>query len=73
MNVRAAISSGWKGRATCLLPDSDWQTYYDPLARRLDELRPWYPEATELIDQVGAEIAIRTPTVRTTATPHTCS
>lgn len=38
-NVTAAERAGWCVRAVYVLPDSDWDAYYGPLAARIEELR----------------------------------
>ncbi|MFW0782907.1 class I SAM-dependent methyltransferase [Gordonia sp. CPCC 206044] len=38
-NVAAVQRAGWDVLATYLLPDSDWDNYYEPLTRRVAELR----------------------------------
>ena len=57
-NVAAAQNAGWVVLATYLLPDSDWAHYYDPLGRRLEELRA-QGVADEALAQGGAEIGVR--------------
>ncbi|NMO01207.1 class I SAM-dependent methyltransferase [Gordonia sp. TBRC 11910] len=57
-NVDAAQLAGYDVRAVYVLPDSDWAEYYDPLTRRIEQLR------TEGIDEamlavLGEEITIR--------------
>ena len=37
-NVAAALAAGWTVAATYLLPDSDWDAYYGPLAGRVEVL-----------------------------------
>ncbi|MFC7280188.1 class I SAM-dependent methyltransferase [Paractinoplanes rhizophilus] len=57
-NVRAAERAGWIVRAVYVLPDSDWDEYYEPLAARLAELRgEGIPD--EVLAPVGEEIAVR--------------
>lgn len=58
-NVSAAIELGWTVAATYLLPDTDWDEYYIPLALRLAELQQEYPEASSDLDLVGQEITVR--------------
>lgn len=55
--VSAAIDLGWTVAATYLLPDSDWDEYYIPLAHRISELAGQY--AAETLDMVGHEISVR--------------
>ena len=57
-NVGAAQSAGWDVRATYVLPDSDWDAYYVPLAQRMSELRADGADAS-LLDVVGEEIRVR--------------
>lgn len=57
-NVDAAQRAGWTVVATYLLPDSDWEAYYGPLAARIDELRA-EGVADELLASVGEEIVVR--------------
>lgn len=57
-NVDAAQRAGWTVVATHLLPDSDWEAYYGPLAARIEELRA-EGVAEELLAAVGAEIGVR--------------
>jgi SAM-dependent methyltransferase len=59
-NVAAAQDAGWTVAATHLLPDSDWDAYYGPLAARIAELRTEHPDAGAGLDAVGAEIGVRT-------------
>jgi SAM-dependent methyltransferase len=57
-NVAAVQRAGWDVRATYLLPDSDWNAYYGPLARRLGELRAeGVPD--DLLAPLGEEIEVR--------------
>ncbi|SHN45182.1 SAM-dependent methyltransferase [Cryptosporangium aurantiacum] len=57
-NVAAVQQAGWNVLATYVLPDSDWDAYYEPLARRIEQLRgEGVPE--DLLAQVGSEIAVR--------------
>lgn len=58
-NVTAAMDAGWTVAATYLLPDSDWDAYYSPLAERIAELRRTHPELDSALDEVGLEIAVR--------------
>lgn len=57
-NVRAALAAGWTVSAVYLLPDSDWDAYYVPLAARIDELRREGIDPA-LLDEVGREIDVR--------------
>ncbi|HVL82764.1 MAG TPA: class I SAM-dependent methyltransferase [Pseudonocardia sp.] len=57
-NVAAALHAGWTVAATYLLPDSDWDAYYGPLAARLDELARDDVDPAVLAE-VGREIGIR--------------
>ncbi|MBB2949092.1 SAM-dependent methyltransferase [Actinoplanes lutulentus] len=57
-NVEAAQRAGWTVQAVYVLPDSDWDEYYVPLAARIEELRAeGVPE--EMLAQVGEEITVR--------------
>ena len=56
--IDAAQRAGWTVCATVLLPDSDWDAYYGPLADRIAELRA-EGVPVELLDRVGEEIAVR--------------
>jgi SAM-dependent methyltransferase len=58
-NVRAALAAGWTVTATYLLPDSDWATYYEPLAARVEQLRRELPDAGAALDEVEREIHVR--------------
>lgn len=58
-NVAAAQEAGWTVAGVHLLPDTDWAQYYGPLAARLADLRAAHPDATEALDGIGAEIAVR--------------
>lgn len=58
-NTRAAMDAGWTVAATYLLPDSDWATYYDPLATRIAALRRERPDANATLDEIGREIEVR--------------
>ncbi|MDN5915395.1 MAG: class I SAM-dependent methyltransferase [Pseudonocardia sp.] len=57
-NVAAASGAGWIVAATYLLPDSDWDAYYGPLAARLDELSRAGTDPA-MLAEVGREIAVR--------------
>ncbi|WP_230312716.1 class I SAM-dependent methyltransferase [Nakamurella alba] len=57
-NVAAFQAAGWEIRASYVLPDSDWENYYGPLARRLQELRQEGIPDTDLAP-VREEIDIR--------------
>lgn len=57
-NVAAFQAAGWHVQATYVLPESDWQAYYGPLAARLERLRAeGVPE--EALAVVGEEIGVR--------------
>ncbi|WP_433833235.1 SAM-dependent methyltransferase [Actinoplanes sp. CA-015351] len=57
-NVAAAQDAGWMVQAIYVLPDSDWDEYYAPLAARIEQLRAeGVPE--ELLAQVDEEITVR--------------
>ncbi len=58
-NVAAAQDAGWTVAATYLLPDSDWDAYYVPLAARLAQLRAAHPDAAGALEELGAEIGVR--------------
>ncbi len=57
-NVAAAQDLGWTVAGTYLLPDADWDAYYEPLASRLRVLRD-EGVPPEVIDEVGREIEVR--------------
>ncbi|WP_433359410.1 SAM-dependent methyltransferase [Actinoplanes sp. CA-142083] len=57
-NVEAAQRAGWTVRAVYVLPDSDWDEYYGPLAARIEELRR-EGIAEDLLGPVAEEIEIR--------------
>ena len=57
-SVTAAQAAGWTV-ATYLLPDSDWDAYYDPLAVRIEQLRAEHPGSAAVLDEIGAEIDVR--------------
>ncbi|MEU4560704.1 class I SAM-dependent methyltransferase [Actinoplanes sp. NPDC023936] len=57
-NVEAAQRAGWTVRAAYVLPDSDWDEYYRPLAASIERLRREGVPG-DLLDQVGAEIGVR--------------
>lgn len=57
-NVAAAVDAGWTVAATHLLPESDWATYYDPLAARIAELAR-EGVAAEHLAAVREEIDVR--------------
>lgn len=57
-NVAAAQRAGYTVQAVYLLPDSDWDAYYRPLARRIATLREDGVDPAAL-DEVGGEIAVR--------------
>lgn len=57
-NVAAAQDLGWTVAGTYLLPETDWDAYYEPLATRLAHLRDDGVEPT-LLDEVGREIEVR--------------
>lgn len=58
-NVGAAAAAGWTVMATYLLPDSDWASYYRPLASRIAELRREHPSDAAVLDDVEHEIHVR--------------
>jgi SAM-dependent methyltransferase len=58
-NVSAAMGLGWTTAATYLLPETDWDEYYIPLALRIAELRQEHPHLAADLDLVGEEINIR--------------
>ena len=58
-NVSAAMELGWTIAATYLLPDTDWDEYYIPLALRIAELQQERPDAAADLDLVGQEINVR--------------
>ncbi|WP_110207609.1 SAM-dependent methyltransferase [Nocardioides daejeonensis] len=57
-NVEAAQRAGWTVMATYVLPETDWEAYYGPLAARIEALRA-DGVSDELLDQVGEEIEVR--------------
>lgn len=57
-NVAAALAAGWTVRATYLLPDADWATYYEPLAARIARLRAEGIDPAAL-DELEVEITMR--------------
>lgn len=57
-NVEAFQRAGWTVCATYLLPDSDWDAYYEPLGDRIEALRG-EGVADDLLAAVGEEIGIR--------------
>lgn len=58
-NVGAAQAAGWTVAATYLLPDADWDAYYGPLAARIEVLRAAHSGTGAILDDIGAEIAVR--------------
>ncbi|MFB9376414.1 SAM-dependent methyltransferase [Kineococcus gynurae] len=57
-NVAAAQGAGFTVAAGYVLPETDWAAYYEPLARRLTQLRAEGVDAGVLAE-VGAEIEVR--------------
>jgi SAM-dependent methyltransferase len=57
-NVAAAQRAGYTVQAVYLLPDSDWEAYYRPLAARIELLRADGVDPAAL-DEVGHEIGVR--------------
>jgi SAM-dependent methyltransferase len=57
-NVRAAQEAGWTVAGTFLLPDADWDAYYEPLASNLRRMRDDGVDPA-LLDEVGREIGVR--------------
>lgn len=57
-NVAAAQRAGFTVQAVYLLPDSDWDAYYRPLAMRIDLLRSDGVDPAALAE-VGREIEVR--------------
>ena len=57
-NVAAFQAAGWLVQAAHVLPESDWEAYYGPLATRIEELRA-EGVAEELLAVVGEEIGVR--------------
>ncbi|WP_341256947.1 MULTISPECIES: SAM-dependent methyltransferase [Gordonia] len=57
-NVAAAWEAGYRVLATYVLPDTDWDEYYEPLAARIDSLRAdgFDPD---VLDAAAAEIGVR--------------
>jgi SAM-dependent methyltransferase len=58
-SITAAQSLGWVVAATYLLPDSDWDEYYTPLAANIARLRRERPDDGNSLDGVEEEIALR--------------
>ncbi|MBP2366684.1 class I SAM-dependent methyltransferase [Pseudonocardia parietis] len=57
-NVAAAQRAGYTVQGVYLLPDSDWDAYYRPLAHRIEMMRSAGVDPAAL-DEVGREIAVR--------------
>lgn len=57
-NVAAIQRAGYTLRAAYLLPDSDWDAYYRPLAMRLDLMRADGADE-QVLAEVGREIEVR--------------
>ncbi|GED99887.1 ubiquinone/menaquinone biosynthesis methyltransferase [Gordonia spumicola] len=57
-NVAAAWDAGYRVIATYVLPDSDWDAYYVPLAARIDKLRAEGFDP-DVLDAASAEIGVR--------------
>lgn len=57
-NVRAAQDAGWTVAGTYLLPDADWDAYYEPLASNLRRMRDDGVDPA-LVDEVGREVEVR--------------
>lgn len=57
-NVEAAQRAGYTVQAVYLLPESDWDAYYRPLAARIELLRADGVDP-DALDEVGREIGIR--------------
>ena len=57
-NVAAAQRAGFTVQALYLLPDTDWDAYYRPLAHRIELLRDGGADPAAL-DEVGREITVR--------------
>lgn len=62
-SVTAFEAAGWTVVATHLLPESDWDAYYGPLAARIEQLRAERPDGGPAFEaalaEVGREIAVR--------------
>lgn len=62
-NVTAFQEAGWTVAATYLLPESDWDVYYDPLTARIEQLRAGRSEGGPAFEaalaEVGREIDVR--------------
>lgn len=56
--VRAVQRAGWTVAGTYLLPDTDWDAYYGPLAERLARMREDGVDPSA-VDEVGREIGVR--------------
>jgi hypothetical protein len=57
-NVAAAWEAGYRVAATYVLPDTDWDEYYGPLAARIDALRAEGFDP-DVLDAAAAEIGVR--------------
>ncbi|GAA4680708.1 SAM-dependent methyltransferase [Gordonia humi] len=57
-NVAAAWSAGYRVDATYVLPDSDWDEYYVPLAARIEQMRADGVDEQALA-AIGEEIDLR--------------
>lgn len=58
-SIDAAQALGWVVAATYLLPDSDWDELYGPLAASINRLRHEQRADDEALDIVEKEIHIR--------------
>jgi hypothetical protein len=58
-SITAAQVLGWVVVATYLLPDSDWDEYYTPLAANVSRLRQEHPADSTSLDGVEEEIHLR--------------
>ncbi|HXV92082.1 MAG TPA: SAM-dependent methyltransferase, partial [Pseudonocardia sp.] len=59
VRIAAAQRAGWTLLGTYLLPDSDWDAYYRPLAARIAQVRAQRPDAGSELDGIGREIDVR--------------
>lgn len=55
----AARRAGWEVAGTRLLPGSDWDAYYGPLAASVARVRAACPADGPALDEIAAEIAVR--------------
>lgn len=70
-DTRAARDAGYRVLGTVLLPDSDWDEYYGPLAAHADAADLDRPGMAEAVADTRAEIALRRAHGGSTATSAT--